>query len=496
MESDSGPKGLGGWLILIGIDVVLAPLWTLLTAIPLYWSVLSDGTWQALMSPASPSHNVFLGSVFIFELCFHIAALSAEIYQVRLFFLKNHKFPRVFIALLLAFMVFVPLDSVLVALALRAGPAFDHEAKADMASLFIYSLILVPYMLNSKRVRNTFVRGLSGYLTNSRVDSGGLTRRARRAGAAALIFQSVGGAFLGLGLMGAIGEAVGSYSTGSSLTTRSGAHETSEVGRTAAYRRIGTGLFFLTCGAANLVFAIISRRSSKQWAAIAYDILSQSEEENIKVLERCRDSGRNFALYLRGFEQEFKESRRMPRVPLADILSGKLRSRPLLRATRWVESEIVKELARWGLEVFCLGRPGDLKHPPGAHRIASSSRKWIKTVEGLAQDAQFIVLYIAESSEGLLAEVAALRRLEVTNKTVVVCGRMWVDRGNEILNHFPTSVTIPRVWPWGLVSAEKSFRSRYYSALITAFEESLGRSRPCSTPLNARIVGDPRGPLK
>jgi hypothetical protein len=48
MTDNNELKGLGGWLILVGIGVVLAPVRLLITLVKTYKPIFEDGIWEAL----------------------------------------------------------------------------------------------------------------------------------------------------------------------------------------------------------------------------------------------------------------------------------------------------------------------------------------------------------------------------------------------------------------------------------------------------------------
>ena len=62
MDEIDEKKGLGGWLILVGLGVVLTPIRILATYIPIYKPIFEDGTWEALTTVGSEAYNPIVGS--------------------------------------------------------------------------------------------------------------------------------------------------------------------------------------------------------------------------------------------------------------------------------------------------------------------------------------------------------------------------------------------------------------------------------------------------
>lgn len=157
MSKDNELKGLGGWLILVGIGVVIAPIKLLVTYIPLYKPLFEDGTWEALTSVSSPTYNALWGPLLVGEGAYNSLMAAASIYLVYLFFTKHYLFPKLYIAIVAASLVFIPLDAWLITKILPAEPMFDPETAKEFMSVLIVGLIWVPYMCISRRVKATFV---------------------------------------------------------------------------------------------------------------------------------------------------------------------------------------------------------------------------------------------------------------------------------------------------------------------------------------------------
>ena len=154
---DRNLVGLGGWLILVGLNLVIAPV-RVVTAIVQCSKAFSPYTWQALTIPGSVSYQPGWAPVLCFELLGQITVLTLAIFGLVLFFKKSRLFPRCFIAMLLANAIFVVVDLILVKSFLKTAGATTGSATQDRAlmQVVIGCCIWIPYMLNSRRVKVTF----------------------------------------------------------------------------------------------------------------------------------------------------------------------------------------------------------------------------------------------------------------------------------------------------------------------------------------------------
>lgn len=144
----SGPKGIGGWLILLAVGEILAPLQAF-TGMIMEYSGLPDGAIARL--PVA-----FAGDLLI-----RIAMLGLFVWSAWLFFTKRAEFPRIFIiATVAAFVspivlgIWVTLTSGVNTLANIPTPGFLGPYLFGIA----VAMIWITYVLKSVRVKNTFVR--------------------------------------------------------------------------------------------------------------------------------------------------------------------------------------------------------------------------------------------------------------------------------------------------------------------------------------------------
>lgn len=157
MDNDKELKGLGGWLILVAIGLILAPVRLLVTYIPMYTQIFSDGTWERLTTVGSDMYLPLWGAFLMGELLYNSLIVLASLYLIYLFFSKHYLFPRFYIALMIVSLVFIPIDAWLLTQVLPNEKMFDPETTKEFVRLLIAALIWIPYMLVSKRVKATFV---------------------------------------------------------------------------------------------------------------------------------------------------------------------------------------------------------------------------------------------------------------------------------------------------------------------------------------------------
>ncbi|MDR3352092.1 MAG: DUF2569 domain-containing protein [Zoogloeaceae bacterium] len=159
MAEEKNLEGLGGWLVLVGIGIVLSPLRIIVDNILPYYSILSDGTWDLLTTPGSEAYHPLWAPLLIGESLINGGLVLACIFTAYLFFSKKKHFPMCYIGVHLFSLAFLLIDAVAVTATVRPDiPVFDEETRKELARSLVSFLIWCPYMLVSKRVKATFVR--------------------------------------------------------------------------------------------------------------------------------------------------------------------------------------------------------------------------------------------------------------------------------------------------------------------------------------------------
>jgi hypothetical protein len=159
VAADERLRGLGGWLILVGIGVVLGLLRMMATTASTFLPLLEPGVWQTLTSPDSEAYHPLWAPILIGEILFNSGMVGATAWLAYLFFSKSYLFPRVYVALAVTSLIFIPLDAWIVTFVLPDEPMFDPVTAREFGRVFVGAIVWIPYMLVSRRVHATFVEG-------------------------------------------------------------------------------------------------------------------------------------------------------------------------------------------------------------------------------------------------------------------------------------------------------------------------------------------------
>jgi hypothetical protein len=154
---DEGLKGLGGWLVLIGIGIVLAPLKLSYFVYTVYRDIFANGAWSILTDIGSDFYTPYFGTLVIIEILINIMILIVSLFLAYKFFTKKKSFPKWFIGISIFSLVFLVADTFAVSVVFPDEEAFDPATMKELALSFARAGIWIPYMLVSKRVKATFI---------------------------------------------------------------------------------------------------------------------------------------------------------------------------------------------------------------------------------------------------------------------------------------------------------------------------------------------------
>ncbi len=148
-------QGIGGWLILPLLGLIIRPfsyLWAMLQLIP---SVFVSKTWRSLTDGASPQFDAQWAPALLFELFYNSFALILTFLVLALFFARRAWWPRLFIGLLILDAIAI-LTDLIFAMNLPVDPGVVTGARALLVGAVVGAAIWIPYVLVSRRVKATF----------------------------------------------------------------------------------------------------------------------------------------------------------------------------------------------------------------------------------------------------------------------------------------------------------------------------------------------------
>jgi hypothetical protein len=148
-----GPSGLGGWLVLVILGVLIRPLSQFYFFCRNAPVLFSQRQWVNVTTPDLPNYHVLAAPLFALETVGQVLLLVLNFLAVLLLFQKRRQFKPVIIG----FFVFVLVYSFLDSLIAEQIPWAVKNTKL-FAQAFGVCLVWIPYFLLSKRVKNTFVR--------------------------------------------------------------------------------------------------------------------------------------------------------------------------------------------------------------------------------------------------------------------------------------------------------------------------------------------------
>lgn len=154
----SEPQGLGGWLILPALGLLLTPITMVLQLRNEVLPELTPEAWVALTSPGSPAYNPRLVLLVGVELITNACLLLFVFWVIWKFFTKSRQLPKLYIIWVVVGLAVQAVDlGLAMSIPVIASQLTFPGAYKDLARSIVQCLIWIPYFLSSRRVSNTFV---------------------------------------------------------------------------------------------------------------------------------------------------------------------------------------------------------------------------------------------------------------------------------------------------------------------------------------------------
>ncbi|OCG19389.1 DUF2569 domain-containing protein [Gilliamella apicola] len=151
-------KGLGGWLILVGIELFFYFIFIGYVIFSRLNVINFIDVWIQLLDPYSEMQTIHLGLFILCDIGLNCLFLLLNAYIIFLYFTKSYKFPNFFIIFSSSFIVFKLIQRCwYFFIVLPFEFKFEFSLIKDIVIAIIYTCIWIAYMLKSVRVKNTFV---------------------------------------------------------------------------------------------------------------------------------------------------------------------------------------------------------------------------------------------------------------------------------------------------------------------------------------------------
>jgi hypothetical protein len=157
MSEEKNLEGIGGWLILVAIGIVVTPFRLVMLIVTAYPPLFSTGAWEALTTQGSEAYDPLWAPIIIGEIIVNSGVILVWLYMAYKFFTKSKYFPRWYIGIAVFSLIFIVADAFAIKLVLPNEPVFDPDTIKELMRSVIMVVVWVPYMLVSKRVKATFI---------------------------------------------------------------------------------------------------------------------------------------------------------------------------------------------------------------------------------------------------------------------------------------------------------------------------------------------------
>lgn len=155
--ADSSLRGIGGWLILPAISLVIRPFTLLYTFSTTANAYFNARLWENLATPGLETYRPGFISLLVFELAGNTSVIALTMIAAVFFFRTKRQAPKLMIALLLAMAALHICDAIGNYWVGNADGENPAQTASDLIRVIVPAAIWVPYFLVSRRVKATFV---------------------------------------------------------------------------------------------------------------------------------------------------------------------------------------------------------------------------------------------------------------------------------------------------------------------------------------------------
>jgi len=154
--ADTSPRGIGGWLILVVIGLVLTPFRVGYFLLTTHWPIFRDGAWPILTTPGTEAYHPLWGPLIVFEIVGNLGCIALAVIGLWLLLRKSRHAPRAVTGLLAWAALFGVIDYFAGDLIPAVAAEPDPNDLGQLARTLVSAAIWIPYFRLSRRVKATF----------------------------------------------------------------------------------------------------------------------------------------------------------------------------------------------------------------------------------------------------------------------------------------------------------------------------------------------------
>jgi predicted aspartyl protease len=151
------PGGIGGWLLLVVLHLVVTPIRAAYFLDTVYRPLLQNGTWHELTTPGTAAYHPLWGPVLVFEVVGKLGTLALGLIALARLLRREPGAPALAIAWFAFNAAFAALDYSAASLIPGVAAHFDDEnIRYGLIQPLLAAAIWIPYLRVSARVEATF----------------------------------------------------------------------------------------------------------------------------------------------------------------------------------------------------------------------------------------------------------------------------------------------------------------------------------------------------
>jgi hypothetical protein len=151
-----GPQGIGGWLLMLTICLLLFPGFVLFDLAFNQWPIFAERMWSSLTTPGSRLYHPFWAPLIVGGVICEVAFLAFDAVLLSLLLRKSRHFPGAFVVFaLLNISYFLVTAAVLYQIPIVAERGIEVLLRGVIPPVLAAG-VWIAYVRLSRRVRNTF----------------------------------------------------------------------------------------------------------------------------------------------------------------------------------------------------------------------------------------------------------------------------------------------------------------------------------------------------